>query len=378
MLNKIIKIAIVIIPLILLLSCLYKYNMNNNMMNSQLEYLNNPNDLSQNGNNGNTLVTNKDNDITSDNKSNIGGYNIYEKETFIDFGKIFGGNKSPPAEVPAVDVYANTNKYIGETPPFADLEFEKYNTSNQSNKNGLYTSNATTDIKPDTKLDSNSNNKNDTNNASSTNTDTKNMDVAQMLTIAKELRNKLAENSLNSIPKDDAPEIYETHAKISQVTTSVNPVVTDPDEKLPKYNIENSCRFFPDDKCPADYPIFSGASLAISGDSNISINCNGNTKKTGATAFAYIEDGTISDIILINKGKGYKKPPKITVVGGRSNDYLNETINDHARLQAEINDDGEIEVINIINKGRGYTKTPTIVIDPPKGNNECHMCCKRQ
>ena len=134
----------------------------------------------------------------------------------------------------------------------------------------------------------------------------------------------------------------------------------------------NECNFYPD-KCPSGYNNFGSIGLTGNeqgqGQNNLMMSC-GNVEKTKpAKAIAKIKDSSLEEIIIIDKGHGFNptKPPKITIVGGKGNGALCESV---------IDDDGFLSLIKIIHPGNFYTETPNIIIDPPLMNSNCHFCCK--
>ncbi len=132
----------------------------------------------------------------------------------------------------------------------------------------------------------------------------------------------------------------------------------------------NECNFYPD-KCPSGYNNFGSIGLTGNGQgqNSLMMSC-GNVEKTKpAKAIAKIKDSSLEEIIIIDKGHGFNptKPPKVTVIGGKGNGALCESV---------IDDDGFLTLIKIIHPGNFYTETPNIIIDPPLMNSNCHFCCK--
>ena len=76
---------------------------------------------------------------------------------------------------------------------------------------------------------------------------------------------------------------------------------------------------------------------------------------SGAEATAYVANGEIVSIVLLQRGENYALPPKVSVVsddGGKD-----------AVIEAVLNSSGQIDTFNIINKGSGYRNSPRILIE---------------
>jgi hypothetical protein len=68
-----------------------------------------------------------------------------------------------------------------------------------------------------------------------------------------------------------------------------------------------------------------------------------------AIAVAYCEGGVITDIQVINSGRGYLAPPKIDIIGAGAG----------ATAEATIDDQGGVSSITVTNGGSGYWPLPT-------------------
>ena len=94
--------------------------------------------------------------------------------------------------------------------------------------------------------------------------------------------------------------------------------------------------------------------------------CNGKKVKTNpCKAYAILKKNSIEGVKIIDKGSGYKKSPKIKIIGNGKN----------AELKAILDKSGSINRIEIINPGQDYTDTPKIKIEGPNGYTYCHLCC---
>jgi len=132
----------------------------------------------------------------------------------------------------------------------------------------------------------------------------------------------------------------------------------------------SKCRFIKSKskkfKCPKKYPFSTGARFGTRGDS---IQCGKRDKNSKnniqAEAIAEINNGSITKIVVTQKGSNYTKPPKIKIVGdGR-----------YATAYAKIKK-GKVYKIIIKKKGKKYTSSPSIEIEKPQGYLYCHLCCR--
>ena len=137
-----------------------------------------------------------------------------------------------------------------------------------------------------------------------------------------------------------------------------------------KITNQNYCKFVTsfganDNKCPADYNVFTGATF--SGDGS-TLSCNGSKIDVKrASGFAIINKGSIIDVKITEKGTRYETPPKIYFRGvGKG------------ALGRAIIKDGEVKDIVIINGGQGYHSTPTVIIEKPNPMVHCNLCCKNE
>ena len=139
------------------------------------------------------------------------------------------------------------------------------------------------------------------------------------------------------------------------------------DVKKPAYSIKNKCKFINSANmgtCNARFPVYSGASF---GSSDKSLNCNG-TKPNNVTAkaAAKINDGMISEVIVVDPGNNYNKSPTVTITGGGGKGSTCV-----ARVK-----NNKISQIDITNPGSNYTSSPDVIISDPDGVNYCNFCCK--
>ena len=132
----------------------------------------------------------------------------------------------------------------------------------------------------------------------------------------------------------------------------------------------NSFKFF-DSKFIPDKKkyVYTGAEIGVDGDVPINFKCYGGEEPIQAEAIALVnEDGQISDIRLVNKGKGYKKA-KVKIEGG----------NGHGcKAKAVVDDNSTISHIEIINGGKNYVSTPNVIISSPNQNKSCKLFYKKQ
>ena len=156
-------------------------------------------------------------------------------------------------------------------------------------------------------------------------------------------------------PKEVKKELFNDNKKKIQVRKITN---------------QNYCKFVTsfgknDNKCPADYNVFTGATF--SGDGS-TISCNGSKIDVkSATGFAIINKGSIVDVKITEKGSRYENPPKIYFRGvGKG------------AIARSIIKDGEVKDIIIINGGQGYHSTPTVIIEKPNPMVHCNLCCKNE
>lgn len=129
---------------------------------------------------------------------------------------------------------------------------------------------------------------------------------------------------------------------------------------------ENACKFFNNFTCSAEYPVFTGASLGLLGDNNISMQCDNGEDIKLAKIVVTISNGSIEDVHILEPGFGYENSPKIIVNGD----------GEGAKLIANVRDK-QIESIKILNNGINYKNTPEIIIEKPKLSNKCYLCCKK-
>ncbi len=95
----------------------------------------------------------------------------------------------------------------------------------------------------------------------------------------------------------------------------------------------------------------AGARVELSSDHDTAGTINTGGIGNSATS-------TVSNIILLNGGSGYKTVPTINITGGGGSG---------ASAEAVLND--YLTEVKIINHGTSYTSVPTVTIDPPSGQN---------
>ena len=133
--------------------------------------------------------------------------------------------------------------------------------------------------------------------------------------------------------------------------------------------INNSFKFFDSGFVPnKEKYVYTGAEIGVDGDVPIHFNCHGGTKSKKAEAVAKInEEGKISEIILLNKGAGYKKASvDISGGGGRG-----------GKAKAIVDDNSTISHIEIISGGSNYVSTPHVKISSPVQNKTCKLFFKK-
>ena len=90
-----------------------------------------------------------------------------------------------------------------------------------------------------------------------------------------------------------------------------------------------------------------------------------NNNINSARAVASIKNGMIENIHVIDGGKGYTEPPKVSILGGNGMGAVGKCI-----LK-----DSKIDKIKLTNTGYNYTSTPQVTIEQP--NVTCKLCCKK-
>lgn len=128
------------------------------------------------------------------------------------------------------------------------------------------------------------------------------------------------------------------------------------------------CKFFPSYSkgyvCPEKYNSHLGATFSAKSSSGIM--CNGKkVRANSCKAYAIVKDRSINQIKIIDHGTGYKRSPKIKIIGNGIN----------AKAKAILDKSGSVSKIEIINSGQNYTNTPKIKIEKPNGYTYCHLCC---
>ena len=142
-----------------------------------------------------------------------------------------------------------------------------------------------------------------------------------------------------------------------------------PQPYLPKSELgaKGSCKFLGSSACSKEFPVYMGASLGVPDNSGVKLSCNSDLVKS-AKGIAKINNRKLEAIVLLDKGEGYKTPPKITISGGNGKG---------AKCSATLDEEGAIKEIHVENPGYNYTGTPEVNIELPSVSSSCHLCCKK-
>jgi hypothetical protein len=138
------------------------------------------------------------------------------------------------------------------------------------------------------------------------------------------------------------------------------------------FNIQNmnTCSFI-QGECPTGKRTIGGFGFHNLPE-GVQFVCGNNPSIKSAKLVAEISQGKISNISVIDGGKGYHpmKKYKIKVEGSSGN--INQIDAD-----VIIGDDGSVKVIQIINGGSGFQDTPKVsILNDSMGNGEtCNLCC---
>jgi len=131
-----------------------------------------------------------------------------------------------------------------------------------------------------------------------------------------------------------------------------------------KFNLQF---FDANEKVEGDDYMYTGAEIGLTG-ANISCGPT-NMKAIKASGVAILDrDGSISDIKILNNGKGYKLPPTIKITGGGGSG---------CKAKAVIDDDTKIVHFEILDGGNGYISTPSVIIEEPANNKLCKLYIKK-
>ena len=125
--------------------------------------------------------------------------------------------------------------------------------------------------------------------------------------------------------------------------------------------------FDANEKVEGDDYMYTGAEIGLTG---ANIRCGpSDMKAVKASGVAILDrDGSISDIEILNNGKGYKLPPIITISGGGGSG---------CKAKAVIDDDAKIAHFEILDGGNGYISTPNVIIEEPANNKLCKLYIKK-
>lgn len=177
--------------------------------------------------------------------------------------------------------------------------------------------------------------------------------------------NLLKDNNITS----KLPDIKIPLEKKNSNTETIQNLKTGP---LPLNNDHNnfikkmSFQFFDEDDEPDKKKYtYTGAEIGLNG----SVSCgNSNIKKIKAEGIAILDkDGSISDIKMLNHGKGYKTPPKVVIQGGGGSG---------CKAKAVVDDKTTVVHIEILDNGIGYVSTPSVIIDSPNASQKCKLYIK--
>lgn len=172
-------------------------------------------------------------------------------------------------------------------------------------------------------------------------------------------------------------EIQPEESNIIDTTTLLNnlpPVINDkqqvklPQVKLPQVELpQMNLQFFDSSDIPDEKQyMYTGAEIGLSG-ANVSCG-KSTTTAVKATGIAILDrDGSISDIKVLNNGKGYKLPPIVTITGGGGSG---------CKAKAVIDDDTTVVHFEILDGGNGYISTPIIELEEPSNNKLCKLYIK--
>lgn len=189
------------------------------------------------------------------------------------------------------------------------------------------------------------------------------------------LENKSKYDLLNDIfGKNQVGKVSERENKVKEVPIKMPQIQSNGIIELEKSKLQQefsklddkkpllgTCDFY-FNKCPSN----KNSVGSISGKE---LSCNkSDNNSTQAEAVAQIQSGHISKIIIVKSGSGYnsQNPPLVTIVGGKGNG---------ATAKAQVNNDGSISNIDVIDYGYGYVETPEIKIEAPQMDGVCHLCC---
>lgn len=199
-----------------------------------------------------------------------------------------------------------------------------------------------------------------------------NMDDMELIKEERKLKQDLAHT-------DQMIKINEQNIKDSQIKKDVDLIPqkmqgfsgisldkTTDVNKIRDMNNKNSlnCRFLNSKKCHPQFPNFAGASINLG--ENATISCDGVDEQKQAELVCSISKGKITNIYVINKGLGYTKKPKISIVGGGGKNVVLDPIISNSKIKG----------VTVINGGEGFHETPILQVDPPSLSNACYLCCK--
>jgi hypothetical protein len=145
---------------------------------------------------------------------------------------------------------------------------------------------------------------------------------------------------------------------------------------------ENMCRFYCSEKdmngwtCPANYPVYTGASINMHEGSAE----NGAPAGAGKLSVAQVSDGRIAGVSISPEvsTEVWTHPPYITINGNRGYGAV---------LQAVLDTNGRISRVKILDGGKGYVEPIYVRFEslnakatshkPSKPRpTYCHLCCK--
>jgi hypothetical protein len=138
----------------------------------------------------------------------------------------------------------------------------------------------------------------------------------------------------------------------------------------------NQCQFV-QGECPSGKKMIGG--FGFQGlPEGVQFYCgNGNGKNNSgsiqpAKLIAEINDGKISNIVVLDGGKGYHSSKKYKLKIESKTGTIDQIDSD-----VIVGDDGKVKVIQILNGGNGFQDTPKVSIlhDSLENGEKCNLCC---
>lgn len=129
------------------------------------------------------------------------------------------------------------------------------------------------------------------------------------------------------------------------------------------------CQFFPD-SCPTGWS--ENGSFSINGMSqDVSLSCGDASNFINCEAIAEVKNKKVSRILVTEKGGGYlpDQPPQVDIISTNG-------MGTGAKAECIVDDNGRIQLIKVTDGGNNYIETPTVQINNPNMNRKCNLCCK--